>query len=171
MKEVTVAGRTQDPVSVRIFITLLLICLVGCDPGMTVRQINSVVEAENAASTTIPKISVDVKTTHQLIGEGWYGPQVIAANLSDVPVTITSIELIAGSKTFQNGTRAAQDYPANLPAHSTVPLSVDIRFSDGVYIRKALENPGELRIHYSSQQGAGLARITVARGHLNTKRR
>ena len=132
MKELTTVGRTQDSVSARILILLALILLVGCDPGMTVRQINSSVESESAAATTIPKISVDVKTTSQLIGQRLYDPHVVATNLSDAPVTITSIELIAGSRTLQNGTHAAKDYPVNLPAHSAVPLGVYLSLSDGV---------------------------------------
>jgi hypothetical protein len=169
MKEVNAVGRTQGQAPGRTLMLLALTLLAACDPGMTVRQINSVVESENAAATAIPKISVEVKTTHQLIGESWYSPQITATNSFDVPVTITSVELIAGSTTFQNSPRAAKDYPVNLPARSTVPLHVDFGFNDGMYVEKVFRNPGELRIHYSSQQGAGLARITVARGHLNAK--
>jgi hypothetical protein len=167
MKEVTLVERTQDHAPLRSLVLLVLILLVACDPGMTVRQINSSVESESAAATAIPKISVDVKTTSLLIGQRVYDPQVVATNLSDVPVTITSIELIAGSRTLQNGTHAARDYPVNLPAHSTVPLGVYFSLSDGV--DKIFEKPGELRIHYSSQQGSGFARITVERGPLNAK--
>ena len=34
---------------------------------------------------------------------------------------------------------------------------------------RGFERPGELRIHYSSQQGAGIVRVAVARGPLNAK--
>ena len=170
MKEFTTVGRRQDHVSDRILMMLMvLILLVGCDPGMTVRQINSFVESESAATTTIPEISVNVKTTHQMIGERWYGPQVTATNPSDVSVTITSAELIANSQTFANEDIAAKNYPVTLPAGSTVPLGVHFRFSDGVDVDNAFKSPGELRIHYSSQQGAGVVRVTVARGPLNAK--
>jgi len=167
MKEVTVVGRTQDHISVQILIVLVLILLVGCDPGMTVRQMNSSIESESAAATTMPKISVDVKTTSHLIGQKLYDPHVTATNLSDVPVTITSIELVVGGTTFQNGPYAVNDYPVNLTAHGTIPLGVYFSLSDGV--SKIFEKPGELRIHYCSQQGSGFARITVARGPLNAR--
>ena len=146
-----------------------LISVVACDPGMTVRQINSSVESENTAVNAIPKISVAVRTTHQLIGEEWYDPQVTATNPSDVPLTITSVELIAGKQTFKNEDRAAKDYPITLLPRSTVPLSVDFKFSTDVDVNRAFKNPGELRVHYSSQQGAGIASATVARGPLNAK--
>jgi hypothetical protein len=167
MKEVNAIGRTQDPASARTLIVLLLILFVGCDPGMTVRQINSSVESEGATVTAIPKISIDVKTTHLLIGQRVYDPPVIATNSSDVPVMITRVELIAGGRTFRNGPYREKEYPVNLPAHSAVPVGVYFRLSDGV--AKIFENPGELPIHYSSQPGAGFARIRVARGPLNAK--
>ena len=112
--------------------------------------------------------SVNQKNQHTE-KNSWYDPQVIATNSSDVPVTITSVELIAGSRTFQNKPRAEKDYPLTLPAHSTVPLDVYFSFSNGAYVAKVFKNPGELRIHYSSQQGTGLAHMTVARGHLNAR--
>jgi hypothetical protein len=161
--------RTRGGEIGRTLVFVVLMSLVGCDPGMTVRQINSFVESENAAVVPTPKISVNVKTTHQMIGERWYGPQVTATNPSDIPVTITSVELIASSQTLKNEDIAAKDYPATLPARSTVPLGIHFRFSDGVDVDKAFKNPGELRIHYSSQQGAGIVRVTVIRGPLNAK--
>ena len=54
-----------------------------------------------------------------------------------------------------------------IPAHDTAALDVNFRFSDGV--AKVFKNPSELRIHYSSQQGSGLARVTVVRSPLNAK--
>ena len=152
---------------IRVVLVLGLIALVACDPGMTVRQINSFVQSENVAVTAIPKISVDVKTTHQLVGEHWYSPQTIATNPSGFPIKITGVELVADGTTFQNKPRVANYYPLELPAHDTVALDVNFRFNDGV--SKVFKNPGEVRIHYSSQQGAGLARVTVAGGPLNAK--
>lgn len=159
MNELYVLGRT--------LLVLALLSLVACDPGMSVRQINSFVESKNRGVTAVPKLSVDVKTTHQLIGERWYDPQIIATNSSDIPITITSVELIAGTATFQNRPQAAKDYPVTLPAHRAAPLNVDFRFSDDLDVHKVFRRPAELRIHYSTERGSGLAHITVARGNLN----
>jgi hypothetical protein len=168
-KEVNAAGRPQNRAVVRTLILPVLILVVACDSGMSVRQVNSVVEPESADVTAFPQISIDVNTTQLLIGQRLYDPRVTATNLSDIPVTITSIELLAGSRTLQNGLYAKRDYPVNLPAHSTVPLGVYFRVSDGA--AKTFNNPAELRVHYSSPQGSGFARITLARGPLNSKRR
>ena len=162
-------GHARREATGRTLVFAVLMSLVGCDPGMSVRQINSFVESENAMAAVVPKISVNVKATHQMIGERRYGPLVTATNASDIPVTITNVELFANGQTVKNEDIAAKDYPVTLPARSALPLSVYFRFSDGVDIDKAFKNPGELRIHYSSQQGAGVLRITVARGPLSAK--
>jgi hypothetical protein len=167
MKKLNVVGRIQDYASTRALIPLALILLVACDPGMAVRQINSFVESENTAVTPIPKVSVNVKTTHQLIGERSYLPDVTLTNSSYFEVTITSIDLVARGETYENRPQDTKCYPLKVLAQSTAPLDVHFRFTDGIY--KVFKNPGELRIHYSSQQGTGLARITVARGPLNAK--
>ena len=169
IREVRGLGRTKGQAIGRTLVFVVLMSLVGCDPGMTARQINSFVESENAAGVVGPKVSVVVKTTHQLIGERRYSPQVTATNPSDIPVTITSVELIASSQTFKNEDIAAKDYPVTLPSRSTVPLGAYFRFRDGVDVDRAFKNSGELRIHYSSKQGAGIVRVTVARGPLNAK--
>lgn len=96
-----------------------------------------------------------------------YDPHIEATNLSDVPVTVTSIELNAGGATLRNGPRAAKDYPVNLPPQGSAPLGAYFSLGDGA--GKIFEKAGELRIHYSSQQGSGLARITVARGPANAR--
>ncbi len=151
----------------RTLVFVLLISIAGCDPGMTVRQINSVVEAENAVVTKGPKISISVKTTQQLIGERWYSPRVTATNPSDIPVKVTGVELITGRQTLKNEDIEARNYPIVLGPRSSVALGVDFRFSDGVDVAKAFRNPGELRIYFTSQEGDGVVRITVVGGHAN----
>ena len=120
-------ARRRGRTFIRTALLLGLIALVACDPGMTVRQITSFVQSENAAVTVIPKISVDVKTTHQLVGENWYSPQTIATNTSDFPITITGVELVADGATFQNQPRVPT-YPLSVPAHDTAALELKFRF-------------------------------------------
>lgn len=167
MNEVNAVGRTQDHAFVRTLMVLVLILFVACDPGMTVRQIDSSVESEGATTTTTPKISVDVKTTDQLIGERSYRPRVTLTNSSDFTITITEVDLNAQGAIYKNRPYDAKYYPLRVPPQSTVPLDVYFRFAEGIY--KIFKDPCELRIHYSSQQGTALARITVAGGPLTAK--
>jgi hypothetical protein len=119
--------QSQGGTVIRTVLLLELIAFVACDPRITIRQIKSFVQSENVTITAIPKISVDVKTTRQFVGEKWYSPQTIATNTSDLPITITGVELFAEGTTFQNKPRVANYYPLNLSAHDTVALDVDFR--------------------------------------------
>jgi hypothetical protein len=166
MKETNAIICKRSQAFVRILLLLTLGTLVACDPGMSIRELKSEVDSENTTTTAIPKISVDVKTTHQLIGENWYSPRVVVTNSSNVAVTITNIELVAGAATYENTPRMAR-YPLNVPAHDSVPLDVYFHFSKGV--DGVFKNPSELRIHYLSVRDTGVARITVASGPLNAK--
>jgi hypothetical protein len=76
--------------------------LVGSDPGITIWQINSTTDSEKKAVVVTPEITIQVKTTHQLTGEGWYDPEVEVTNSSDSPITITSVELFAQGVTYEN---------------------------------------------------------------------
>jgi hypothetical protein len=121
MKEVNasiIRERTQT--LARTLLLVALAAVVACDPGMTIRQTNSHVESEN---TAFPKISVEVKPTHQLIGERWYDPQVKVTNSSEFSITISSIELVAGGVTYENRPHDSKYYPLNLPARGTAPLA------------------------------------------------
>jgi hypothetical protein len=133
--------RAQDQASFRVLLLLATILLVGCDPGMTVRQVNALVQSENAAVTSIPKISIEVKTTHELIGASWYDPRVIVTNSSDIAVAITRVELIAGGIVFQNEPHAEKHFPVILPLHNPVPIDVYFSFGNGVYLDKIFKNP------------------------------
>ena len=86
----------------RTLLALTLVMLVACDPRMTMRQVNSAAKSsENPVARVIPEVSIDVKNTHQFVGEMWYSPQVIAANSSDVPITIISVESFAEGAIFE----------------------------------------------------------------------
>ena len=140
---------------------------VACDPGMTIRQINSTVDSKKTAVVVPPEMTIEVKPTHQLIGEGWYDPQVKVTNSSDSPITITRVELVAQSATYENQPHAAESYPLSLPARGTTSLDIGFRFNQGV--NKIFKEPAELRIHYLTGGHDGLARTTVAGVRLNAR--
>ena len=138
-----------------------------CDPGITIRQINSTADSKKKAVVVTPEITIQVKTTHQLIGEGWYDPEVEVTNSSDSPITITSVELFAQGVTYENKPRAKKTYPLTLLVRSTASLDIAFRFSQGVY--RIFKEPAELRIHYLTSSHDGLARTTVAAGPRNAR--
>lgn len=144
--------------------TLLVVTLAlfaGCDPGMSIRQINSTSDSKKTTVVT-PEITIEVKTTDQLIGEDWYDPEVKVTNSSDTPITVTSVELTAQGVTYENKPRGARTYPLTLPVRSTTSLDVAFRFSEGVY--RIFKKPAELRVHYLTRGNDGLARTTLVGG-------
>jgi hypothetical protein len=48
---------------------------VGCDPGITIRQINSTADSKKKTVVVTPEITIQVKTTHQLIGDPTMVPE------------------------------------------------------------------------------------------------
>ncbi len=150
-----------------ILLVLPFALFLGCDPGITIRQINSTVDFKKTAVVVPPEMTIEIKTTHQLIGGGWYDPQVEAKNSSDSPITITRVELVAQAATYENQPRAAESYPLTLPACSTASLDIRFYFNEGV--SKVFKKPAELRIHYLTGGHDGLTRTTVAAGPLNAR--
>jgi hypothetical protein len=106
----------------RALLVVTFALFVGCDPGMTIRQINSRAESKRTVVIVTPDITIEVKTTHQLIGERWYDPQVNVMNSSDSPITITSVELVAQGVTYENKPRAEQTYPSALVR--SIPVTI-----------------------------------------------
>ena len=150
---------------VSILLVLPFALFLGCDPGMTIRQIDSTVDSKKTSVVVPPEMTIEIKTTHQLIGSGWYDPQITVKNSSDSPITITKVELVAQAATYENQARAVESYPLTLPARSTAPLDIRFRFNQGV--SKVFKKPAELRIYYLTGGHDGLTRITVAAGPLN----
>jgi hypothetical protein len=114
-------------------------------PGNNHRQINATADSERTAVIVTPDITIEVRTTHQLIGERWYDPQVNVMNSSDSPITITSVELVAQGVTYENKPRAKKTYPLTLLVRSTASLDIAFDFSEGVH--RIFQEPVELRIH------------------------
>lgn len=114
-----------------------LVLMAGCDPGMTIRQ-----SFPKAAIGVNPDVTVRVGTSHQLIGEILYAPQVDITNLSGSPITVTGVELAAQHTMFQN---QAGSYPLDLPQGATEALNIRFRLSEGV--KKTFHKSAELRVH------------------------
>ena len=124
--------------------TLLLVAAfvtVACDPGMTIRQ-------TDAANPTIDKtLIVHVKTTHPLIGESWYAPDgITATNLSEKPIMVTSVELIANRTTYANKPPGVSKYPLTISPGKTESLPV--WFDLDASVKRTFEKAAELRVHY-----------------------
>lgn len=133
---------------------------VACDPAITIRQIR-------ASNETSAPITIDVKTQHLLIGERIYVPQVTVRNGSDLPITITSVELAAKQGTYANKPRQPGSYPSTVSPGKAETLEVWFDLTDDVR-ETFFRQPAELRVHYKSRGRDETAHVSVVGGPLDT---
>jgi hypothetical protein len=130
----------------RALLVVTFALFVGCDPGITIRQINSTGDSKRTAVIVTPDITIEVKTTHPINRGTLVQSEVNVMKSSDSPITITSVELVAQGVTYENKPRAKKSYPLTLLVLSTASLDIAFDFSEGVCW--ILKEPAELRIHY-----------------------
>jgi len=141
-------------------IILASLLLGGCDPAITIRQMNP-------PSRNSTQIVVHVKTQHPMIGNTWYVPQIAITNGSDSPIKITSLELATKQRTYANKPRHLGSYPLEVGPGKTETLDTWFELSDDV--RKTFfRQPAELLIHYRCSNGEETAHISIIGGPLDT---
>ena len=117
--------------------------LAGCDPAITIRQI----DVPNAAPT---RITIDIKRENPLVGETSYVPSIMVTNSSESPIVITSVELVTKRGTYLNKPRQPGNYPLDVQPEATKTL--DVWFDlDGNVGTTFSQEPSELRVHYTSR--------------------
>ena len=122
--------------------TALLFLTIACDPGMTIRQTSSL-GATNGAS-----LVVNIKTSHPLIGETWYAPEIKVTNSSASPTTVMGVELTTRRGTYPNKPRRSETYPLIVPSRETKALDIWFDLHDDV--KKTFQQSAQLRVHYRS---------------------
>lgn len=140
--------------------TAVMVLTIGCDPGMMIRQTSSPGAASGAS------VAVYVKTSHPLIGETWYAPEVKVANSSDSPIAVTGVELAARSVTYANKPRRPGTYPLIVPPGRTEALDIWFDLHDDV--KKTFQGSAELRVHYRSSGKEEVAQANIIGGRLTS---
>jgi hypothetical protein len=138
------------------FLTAVMVLTIGCDPGMMIRQTSSPGAASGASA------AVYVKTSHPLIGETWYAPEVKVTNSSDSPIAVTGVELAARSITYANKPRRPGTYPLIVPPGKTEALDIWFDLRDDV--KKTFQKSAELRVHYQSSGKEEIAQANIIGG-------
>lgn len=136
--------RRRRFISVLSLATLALI--VGCDPGITIRQVNSARRPARGAAAPAPHVILEVKNYHRLAGELFYEPTVQIVNLSDSPIAITGCELVSKHGSYPNTPRQADMYPLGITARGTATLTVGFDTPHG--LDTTFKRVAELRVHY-----------------------
>jgi len=139
-------------------LTAMLVLTTACDPGMMIRQSLSPPVSNGTA------ISIYLKTSHPLIGEPWYAPEVEITNRSGTPVTVTSVELMAGRTTYLN--KRTKTYPLTLAPGTTKAL--DVWFDLQEDVKRTFRQPAALRVHYQINHKDSFAESGIIGGPLDT---
>jgi hypothetical protein len=143
-----------------VYLITVSLLLVACDPGMTIRQIK-------ASDETSAPIRIEVKAQHPLIGHKFYAPQVTVINVSNSPVTITSVGLAAKQTTYTNKPLHSGSYPLTVPPGKAGTLDIWFDLADDVK-NTFFRQPAELEVHYTSQGQDETARVPIIGGPFNT---
>ncbi|MGA8090343.1 MAG: hypothetical protein WCA10_23925 [Terracidiphilus sp.] len=138
--------------------TAMLVLTTACDPGMMIRQSPSP-HASSGAS-----LSIHIKTSHSFTGATWYAPEVEITNPSGAPVTVTSVELIAGRITYQN--KRTETYHLRVTPKATKVL--DVWFDLQEDVKRTFRQPAALRVNYRINHEDGFAESGIIGGSLDT---
>jgi hypothetical protein len=152
---------------VRALLSAILLLVAACDPGMTVHQTKSAYEATNGNTATDSQVAIHVKTTHQLIGETWYMPEVQVTNSDESPISITGVELAAQRTIFANKPPRPGTYPLVVLPGRTEILEIWFDLDDDVW--NTFQQPAELRVHYRRANKEGVAHASVIGGRLDAR--
>jgi hypothetical protein len=140
----------------QLFAWCLLMLTCACDPGLSIRQNLTRVESERNRG-----VLVQVGTSHSFIGERSYAPIMRVTNSSDLPITITNVELALHDSTRSNEPRQASSYPLVLrPGDSD---ALDVWFDLRSNIKSAFKSPAELCIRYTRGGRDEIARVALVR--------
>jgi hypothetical protein len=74
---------------VTVFLTAMVVLVVACDEGMTIRQVKSLHEVPTGGGAPSPQVAIEVETEHPFISEAFYVPRVTITNRFESPITIT----------------------------------------------------------------------------------
>jgi hypothetical protein len=154
ISEMTTRGMRRGFVA---FVLPLPLLIVACDPGVTIRQVDSPKEIGKLSG-----VILRVKSVRELIGTTYYPAQMTVTNNSEATVLVTGIELATKQRIYTDSSPRPQDLPVEVLANQAHDFTVLFRLDDAVY--KTLKEPTELRVHYRSGSREDTARIAIVLG-------
>ena len=145
----------------RVALAAIPFLIVGCDPGISIRQVNSAEYVPNEKATPDERVVVNAKNTRQFIGETWYVTEIKVTNASGSPITVFSIDLSTRKKIYTSKVLPPPTFPLTIQSGSTETIGVDFDLDEDV--QKTFQQPSELWVNYwrSGKQ-------EIARAHLES---
>lgn len=139
------------------------IILAGCDPGMTIRQVNPGDQPNRERVS--PGLTLHISTKHPLVGETSYATDVQVTNAVGNPIIVTRVELVTADAVYHNEPSSRVSYPFSVATGETASLETYFRLRTDVY--DAFKQRGQLRVHYRIGQEERTADATLEAAHLN----
>jgi len=130
----------------RVWLVLVIVTTVGCDPGFTVRQLNARPQWQSAVPEIPQQVSVEVSKFHALIGSGYYTPKIRVTNMAKLSVAITSFELVTSRGIYHPSLRQNKDFRVKLDPGDTQEIDAWFELHDGLLT--TFKKAAELRVHY-----------------------
>jgi len=136
------------------------IFLVGCDPGITIRQSTPAADSESYSGPMKERLTIAVEPSNHLIGETWYVSKFEITNSFREQITVTDAQLMALGVTYSNQLRTAQDiYPAVIqPDHKQI---LGAKFDLQTDVKTAFSQPVQLRVIFTIGQKREVATIML----------
>jgi hypothetical protein len=146
---------------------MFMFLIAGCDPGITIRQAGQ--GGRLNASPAMPNpgnLAISVKTTHPIIHNDWYAPDVTVTNLLPSPVTISGVELTAKGIVYTNSPKRQLTHPLVVLPGQTATLDVWFDLHEDVW-KTFPKQSADLRVDYLSDGQQMTAHASIIGERLN----
>jgi hypothetical protein len=150
----------------RIALVLVLavpVFIAGCDPAVTVRQGSTMRHPSTGILAARSELRVHVGNYRNFVGVGWYSPEIRVGNISDLPVTITSVAVVTERGSLKNSPRRPESFPLTVTPGATVLLDASFDLPEG--LQRTFVKPAELRVHYRGAEGDSVTRVRLFVAH------
>jgi len=125
---------------------MVLIAIIGCDPGMIIRQrVTDITFPNKDTSKEIP-LALHVRETSQLIGETWYVPEVELTNNNVSSISIVRFELLSMNRTYQNKESLHEESSHNLKSGASIIIKPWFDLDEPIY--NVFKTGAELKVYY-----------------------
>jgi hypothetical protein len=139
-----------------IFITILFL-IVGCDYGMSIRQVNA---PDRDPQGTDAQIIVSVETAQPLIGTRSYIAVGKLTNISGASITVSKVDLFAQNKTYEDEQPTQfTPFPLRMPPGGTERVGAYFRLDDDVY--NTFQKLAYLRVYFRIGNEERVARVSI----------
>lgn len=151
-------GRVKSIAKILLFSVVAI--LIGCDPGITIRQVPS-----RKFGTVYGQLAIEISPVNSFSYSRFYGAKTKLTNTPKSSITITGCELADRSTIYESRLGGGEYCPIELAPGSSKSFGPFFELHDPV--RDMFKNSAELRVHYPIEGRQQLASATLRGGSLH----